>query len=242
MKTSFSTLLLVATVGLSGIGNSQDAAPTGTSDAAKPDVKSATPAAVSTPAAPAAGLPKPKASSLDALFRLVPIGRTHEGVRYPVMENGSLTSNVTSERMTRLDENSLRFEKAVIDQKGTDPLTFHLESAVYNRSSDLLLSNQPARIDSKTYQIEGDSLSYDRKSSVARMDGRVRMTIFDLDSMKAPGASAEGATPDPKKPGKEEKAEKGSAKSGENTTDAKATPTPASNAAPAPAEKSNPAK
>jgi hypothetical protein len=232
MKTSFSTMLLVATVGLSGIGNSQDPAPAATPDANKATGASATPAPT-----PATGLPKPKASSLDALFRLVPIGRTHEGVRYPVMENGSLTSNVTSERMTRLDENSLRFEKAVIDQKGTDPLTFHLESAVYNRSSDLLLSNQPARIDSKTYQIEGDSLSYDRKSSVARMDGRVRMIIFDLDSMQAPGATTEAAVADPKKPVKDDKAAKGNAK-----TPAASTPAPAPASTPAPAEKSAPAK
>ena len=240
MKFRFSILFLVALAGLTGLSSSQDAAPAAAAEPAKNGEKSSGapaaaipgPVAATTPATPTAGMPRPKASSLDALFRLVPIGRTHEGVRYPVMENGSLTSNVTSERMTRLDENSLRFEKAVIDQKGTDPLTFHLESAVYNRSSDLLLSNQPARIDSKTYQIEGDSLSYDRKSSVARMDGRVRMIIFDLDSMQAPGVTTEGATAAPKKPAKDDKAEKGNTKA----------PAPASATTPAPAEKSSPAK
>jgi len=161
----------------------------------KPDAKSAVIAPAEVPAtpAPATAAPRTKNTSLDALFKLVPIGRTHEGVRYPVMEKGTLSSMVTSERMTRLDENSLQFEEAVIDQRGDEPLTFHLERATYNRASDLLLSSQPSRIESKTYQIEGDSMSYDRKSSVARMDGRVRMIIFDTDSMRKSESPASAA-------------------------------------------------
>lgn len=137
------------------------------------------------PAAPPA---KVRATSLDALFKLVDIGRTHLGVRYPVMDKGVMSSMITSQRMTRLDENRLQFEEAIIDQRTTDPLRFILQRAEYNRQSDQLLSSQPSRIESKGYTIEGDSMSYDRKTSVARLNGRVRMIVFET-APAAPAAS-----------------------------------------------------
>jgi Lipopolysaccharide-assembly, LptC-related len=118
-------------------------------------------------------------SSLDALFKLVEIGRTHEGVRYPVLENGKMTSMVQSERMTRIDDNLLEMENAVIDQRADDPIKFYLQRATFNRKTDQLLSSQPTRIEGQTYEIEGDTMSYDRKNSVARLDGRVRMIVYD---------------------------------------------------------------
>ncbi len=140
--------------------------------------------------------------SLDALFKLVPVGRTHSGVKYPVMDNGALTALVESERMTRTDENSLTFENAVIDQKGNDPMTFRLIAAVYNKASNMLMSSQPAVIESPSYRIEGDSLAYDRGSGNSRMVGRVRMMIFDTGALNgdddAAAAKPEG-TADPAK-------------------------------------------
>ncbi len=138
-------------------------------------------AAAEDPIAPVRPPLRQRSTSMDALFRLVPIGRTHEGVHYPVMDGNLISALVDSERMTRIDENSLRFENAVIDQRGTDPMTFRLVSAVYNRATDQLMSTQPAVIETKSYRIEGDAMNYDRKGNVSRMDGRVRMTIFDLD-------------------------------------------------------------
>lgn len=148
-------------------------------------------------AAPAAAKEKAHPSSLDALFKLVDIGRTHLGVRYPVMDKGVMSSMITSERMTRLDENRLQFEDAIIDQRATDPLKFILQRAEYNRQSDQLLSNQPSRIESKTYQIEGDSMTYDRKTSVARLDGRVRMIVYEASAPAKPVAKDAAPTPVP---------------------------------------------
>jgi hypothetical protein len=150
------------------------------------------------PAVGAARTAPPLMSSMDALFKIIPVGRTHEGVRYPVMDGNRISAVVDSEFMTRIDENNLQFENAVIDQRGEDPVVFHLTKAVYNRQLDQLMSTQPAMIESRTYRIEGDSLNYDRKNNVSRMDGRVRMTIFDA-------ASFGNATP---QPGKEKEPEK----------------------------------
>ena len=146
----------------------------------------------------------PSTSPLDSLFKLVDVGRTHLGVRYPVIEKGVLTSMVTSERMTRMDDNRLLFEDAVIDQSSgsgsNDTLKFILQRAEYNRQSEQLVSSQPSRIENKAYVIEGDSLAYDTKSRVARLDGRVRMIIFESPTPAAPVAPApdpEPAAPDP---------------------------------------------
>lgn len=151
-------------------------------------------------AADAAPKRRVRTTSLDALFKLVPIGRTHEGVRYPVMEKGKLTSMVNSARMTRLDEDSIQFEDAILDQRGDEALTFYLQRAIYDRNADLLLSNQPARIESKTYEIEGDSMAFDRKTGQARLDGRVRMIIYESDPKKSAPAPApiSDQTPSPK--------------------------------------------
>ncbi len=145
-----------------------------------------------------ATVPKPAPmSNLDALFKLVPLGKTHTGVRYPVIEAGKISSMVVSERLTRLDENSLLFDNAVIDQKGTDPMTFRLQRATYSRTTDQLQSNQPAIIENKAYHIEGDSMNFDRKTNVSRLDGRVRMVIYDVAMMKAPTPAAPAETPTP---------------------------------------------
>lgn len=150
------------------------------------------------PATPA----RPSTSPLDSLFKLVDVGRTHLGVRYPVIDKGVLTSMVTSERMTRMDDNRLLFEDAVIDQSSgsgsDDTLKFVLQRAEYNRQSEQLVSSQPSRIENKAYVIEGDSLAYDTKTRVARLDGRVRMIIFESPTPAAitPAAPAAPA-PDP---------------------------------------------
>ena len=148
------------------------------------------------PATPA----KATTSPLDSLFKLVDVGRTHLGVRYPVIDKGILTSMVTSERMTRMDDNRLLFEDAIIDQSSgsgsDDTLRFILQRAEYNRQSEQLVSSQPSRIENKAYVIEGDSLAYDTKTRVARLDGRVRMIIFESPTPVAPAAP----TPDPAPP------------------------------------------
>lgn len=188
MKLSITILL--ATLLLS---NGQEAQPAPAPAPAKADATETKPAPSAAPEA--APKRRVRATSLDALFKLVPIGRTHEGVRYPVMEKGKLTSMVNSARMTRLDEDSLQFEDAILDQRGDEALTFYLERAIYDRTADLLLSNQPARIESKTYEIEGDSMAFDRKTGQARLDGRVRMIIYESDPKKS--APTPEPIPDP---------------------------------------------
>ena len=153
------------------------------------------------PATPA----KATTSPLDSLFKLVDVGRTHLGVRYPVIDKGILTSMATSERMTRLDDNRLLFEDAVIDQSSgsDDTLKFVLQRAEYNRQSEQLVSSQPSRIENKAYVIEGDSLAYDTKTRVARLDGRVRMIIFESRTPAAPAVPApDPAPPAPSAPSK----------------------------------------
>lgn len=152
------------------------------------------------PAVPAAKGAKEKAAptaGLDQLFRIIDLGRPQIGVRYPVLEKGKTTSLIISQRMTKLDENLLELEDAIIDQKnGDNPMKFFLERATYNRLTDQLLSAQPSRIESKDYQIEGDNMAFDRKNNVARLDGRVRMIVYSKkETPAAPAPAAPAAAP-----------------------------------------------
>jgi hypothetical protein len=185
-------LLLSLSLSLALIGQAQDPKPTTSKSEGK-----GSPSSTNTKGTGGKVKPAP-VSSLDALFKLVEIGRTHEGVRYPVLENGVMTSMVDSKRMTRLDENLLELEDAVIDQRSGDPIKFFLERGTFNKQTDQLLSGQPTRIEGKTYQIEGDTMSYDRKNNVARLDGRVRMVIYQTKAAAPTATQPEPAPTEPK--------------------------------------------
>ncbi len=200
-------LLLPLTISMALISTAQEAKTLSTPaqpSATKPTAPAAptTTSSEPAPSAASASTVKPSArvrgqgSPMDALFKLVEIGRTHEGVRYPLFEDGIMTSMVISERMTRLDDNLLEMENAVIDQRADDPIKFYLQRATFNRQTDQLLSSQPTRIEGKAYEIEGDTMSYDRKNNVARLDGRVRMIVYETKA-KEPVKPTDGVAPAP---------------------------------------------
>ena len=104
-----------------------------------------------------------------------------------------------AESATRLDENHIAFRKArflAFDEGAEDPTratsAAWLEQGIFDVQNDLLLSDQPVRIDREGMQIEGDRMLHDRKTGLTRLTGRVRMRFYAAEPAPSP-APAEGA-------------------------------------------------
>lgn len=114
-------------------------------------------------------------------------------VRQPLWE-----SIFQAESATRLDENHIAFRKArflAFEEDAEDPTratsAAWLEQGIFDVQNNLLLSDQPVRIDREGMQIEGDRMLYDRMSRLTRLTGRVRMRFYAAEP--EPQAPAEGA-------------------------------------------------
>jgi len=170
------------------------------------------------------------------LDMLMPSGRSHRGVHYPMYrpmertaENPAvaqpaaavtvagvtppLESLFESDMVTRLDEDHVQFDRAKWVQYEAKPegnatltpsMTLEIERGVYDLKSQILMTNQPVRIENQQFVITGDTMLHDRASGLTRLTGRVKMTFYNeepeaaapkIKSAPAPQAVAPGAAP-----------------------------------------------
>lgn len=162
--------------------------------------------------------------SRSRMDMMVPPGRSHRGVHYPMYrvidgERGEIDPNLgtvgsvtapleslfESEIVTRLDNDHIQFDRAkwvqfdeAVNPDGTakPSMSLEIERGVYDMKNDILMTNQPVRIENKQFLIEGDTMLHDRASGLTRLTGRVRMTFFNQD----PEPPAEPAAPSAPKP------------------------------------------
>ncbi|MDB6072027.1 MAG: hypothetical protein JWL81_3198 [Verrucomicrobiales bacterium] len=113
-----------------------------------------------------------------------------------------LESLFESEIVTRLDNDHIQFDRAkwvqfdeVINPDGTPKpsMSLEIERGVYDMKNDILMTNQPVRIENKQFLIEGDTMLHDRASGLTRLTGRVRMTFFNQDPEPPADATAPAA-------------------------------------------------
>ena len=157
------------------------------------------------------------------LDMMIPAGRSHRGVHYPMYRpldgerapvatgpgaitgiKASLDSLFESEVVTRLDEDHVQFDRAKWVQYDTKPaadgsslpkMKLEIERGVYDLKNDILMTNQPVRIENQQFVIEGDAMLHDRASGLTRLTGRVKMTFFNEDPDPAPASTP--STPAP---------------------------------------------
>lgn len=154
----------------------------------------------------------PGARGVDPMSRarmdlMIPTGRSHKGVHYPMyrpVESGSddpdlplgsaggvvapLASLFESDIVTRLDEDHVQFDHAKWVQFGAQPtaggaakptMTLEIERGVYDLKSEILMTNQPVKIENQQFLITGDTMLHDRASGLTRLTGRVKMTFYN---------------------------------------------------------------
>lgn len=157
------------------------------------------------------------------LDMMIPAGRSHRGVHYPMYRpldgerapetpgpgpitgiKASLDSLFESELVTRLDDDHVQFDRAKWVQYDTKPaadgsslpkMKLEIERGVYDLKNDILMTNQPVRIENQQFVIEGDAMLHDRASGLTRLTGRVKMTFFNEEPEPAPASPPASPAP-----------------------------------------------
>lgn len=139
------------------------------------------------PAADAAAPQGPLANNgLKAFGEMIPMGRRSRGVRIPSFDEGRPTSVISAGALTRVDDNRLFAEKLIIDlfgQKPQEDVRVDLRTGTYNMDHQILSSTERSRVSRSDFQIEGDGMVFDTKTSQGKMVGNVEMIIFDVKQM-----------------------------------------------------------
>ena len=166
--------------------------------------------------------PREGARGIDMMSRarldvMIPSGRSHRGVRYPMYrpldpgegpvgslpivpaegegQSAPLASLFESDMVTRLDDDHIQFDRAKWQQFDNKPgpdgittptMSLEIERGVYDLKNEVLMTNQPVRIENRQFLITGDTMVHDRASSLTRLTGRVKMTFFNDDPPPAP--------------------------------------------------------
>jgi hypothetical protein len=161
------------------------AAPKGASNESPPPSPEAVGASTSKSPKPVVATP----SALGGLDRLLPVGRTAEGVKLPSLnEEGRLVSLTRIDKVTRLDEENfgleglkmVSFENEKVDLETGKPLptsTMVVRSGTYHAPSKTLKSDQPCTMSKPEFDLSGDSLIYRSAEGVGIMKGNVKMII-----------------------------------------------------------------
>jgi Lipopolysaccharide-assembly, LptC-related len=161
---------------------------------------------------------------------MLPIGRSHRGVHYPTYRPlpagrvesvpvpgeesqagiaAPLDSLFESDIMTRLDEDHVQFDHAKWVQYGETPeaggkpqpsMILEIERGIYDLKNNILMTNQPVKIENPKFVIEGDAMLHDRASGLTRLTGRVKMSFYSDPEPEAtepapPAAPAAAKTP-----------------------------------------------
>lgn len=142
---------------------------------------------------------------LEMLDRLVPVGQTHRGLRYPVYDEGkngrppALETQFESREVTRLDETHLLFRDAVVsffgDKRHPDMATrmMSLLEAVYDLRHDFLFSHEPVQILDRDLSVRSGALLHDAVSGITVFSGGVEVYFNE----PPPPASAPAPAPPP---------------------------------------------
>ena len=76
-------------------------------------------------------------------------------------------------------------------------MTLEIERGVYDLKNEILMTNQPVKIENQQFLITGDTMLHDRASGLTRLTGRVKMTFYNEESDVAPATPGPAASPSP---------------------------------------------
>ncbi len=121
-------------------------------------------------------------SDQEAMFAEIPMGETFEGVRIPQMDaNGNLMMLFDTKKATRIDDRHIDMEHLKIEIHNDDGSTFHVEMphSVFDLDTNILDSDTPVEIRREDFIINGDTAQFHTKSKFGRINGNVKMVIFN---------------------------------------------------------------
>jgi Lipopolysaccharide-assembly, LptC-related len=134
------------------------------------------------PASAAAGEP----TGMAAVAKMLPLGFINRQVHMPAFDAaGQPSSEMNANTLTRIDDEHLRAEQVRIHMHGktaAEETHIQLPSAIYHLPEQTVRSGQRCTISRPTFQMSGDSLIFDTRSSTGSFSGRVRTYIYQQQS------------------------------------------------------------
>lgn len=147
-------------------------------------------------------------SGLKSFGSMIPLGRESKGVRIPSFDEGKPASVITADSLVRVDDNRIFAEKMTIKmfaEQAAQDVRVDLKTATYNMDHQILSSTDRSRVSRGDFELEGNGMVFDTKTSQGKMVGDVRMTIYDMRELAknmgmAPEPADEKTKPDSSKP------------------------------------------
>lgn len=121
-------------------------------------------------------------SGMSAFGKMVPTGFVNRGVRIPSFSEGKKSSVLTAETLIRLDDDRLEAGKTQVEilaERPEENIRVELLTAIFNMTDQILRSGDRSRVSRADFQMDGDSMVFDSRSSVGLMKGNVHTIIFD---------------------------------------------------------------
>ncbi len=122
-------------------------------------------------------------SGLKSFGSMIPLGRESKGVRIPSFDEGKPASLITADSLVRVDDNRVFAEKMTIKmfaEQAEQDVRVDLKTATYNMDHQILSSTDRSRVSRSDFELEGNGMVFDTKTSQGKMVGEVRMTIYDM--------------------------------------------------------------
>ena len=183
--------------------------------AAEKDPAAGAPAPQTPAAATAAGAPagEPGAlanNGLKAFGDMIPMGTRSRGAVIPAFDDGKPSTLITADAVTRVDASRLFAEKLIIRLFAAErdqDVRVDMKTGTYNMDEQLLSSTERSRVSRSDFQIEGDGMVFDTRTSQGKMVGNVEMIIHDVKATAAKmnmSKEAKPATDEKKEPAKDQ--------------------------------------
>jgi len=118
------------------------------------------------------------------LQEMFPIGRVFKGVAIPSYTEENLKSVMHASSITRVDERYLDLFNLVllVYNGGDEPeTTISMDEAAYDMQTGELKSRTPSKIEQTKFTMTGDTMIFQQKTQVSRLEGNVKVVIPDAD-------------------------------------------------------------
>jgi hypothetical protein len=173
-------------------------------------------------------------TGLFAFGKMLPVGQAHKELEIPSFKNGAPASMVQAKTMTRTDDENMFLEQMNIWMYGPPgeaekDLRVQLRTAIFHMPTNIIASEERARVSRSDFDLQGDSLIFDTATGQGKMVGNVKMILHDASALTKPASGTDSPPATDTKEGAEKSQKE------ENAKDATAPPASASSPSSSPA-------
>jgi Lipopolysaccharide-assembly, LptC-related len=119
----------------------------------------------------------------------LPVGHEAKGIKLPYFdEMGKLEMNFVIGRAKRLDEQRLEMANVTVEMfnsEGAREMRIDLPESVLDLQTHIITSKAPVTIQRNDFWITGEAMRFNTKTREGKLQGKVKMLIYDRDKKEA---------------------------------------------------------